>query len=303
VGELCCAQPVHLPLPPSGGNQSRKHRSNRKSPLSKGAMRSRPRVVGIEKKHPLAIRWFHWLNFPLLAVMIWSGLLIYWANDVYGVRLGGHEVVKLLPPINGADPYAPNAPQWWPKSWTEAKDAADPQSARLLYKLEYRLAEGMGWHFLFMWLFTVNGVLYVLYTSLSGEWRHLVPKKGTLKHAFQTVLHDLHIRKVPPSRQKFNGAQQIAYTSIIVMGLGSVLTGIVVYKPTQAAWLTALMGGYSVARFLHFWLMVGYVLFFLVHVAQVARAGWNNFRAMVTGRELVTADVGAEPAPAYPGGQ
>ena len=31
------------------------------------------------KKHPLAIRWFHWINFPLLALMIWSGTLIYWA--------------------------------------------------------------------------------------------------------------------------------------------------------------------------------------------------------------------------------
>ena len=32
---------------------------------------------------------------------------------------------------------------------------------------------------------------------------------------------------------------------------------------------------------------VGYVLFFLVHIVQVIRAGWNNFGAMVTGYELV----------------
>ena len=31
----------------------------------------------LEPKHPLPIRIFHWLNVPLLAVMIWSGLLIY----------------------------------------------------------------------------------------------------------------------------------------------------------------------------------------------------------------------------------
>jgi hypothetical protein len=29
------------------------------------------------------------------------------------------------------------------------------------------------------------------------------------------------------------------------------------------------------------------VLFFIVHIAQVIRAGWNNFRAMVTGYEIV----------------
>ena len=32
----------------------------------------------LEKKHLLAIRWLHWINFPLLFLMIWSRLLIYW---------------------------------------------------------------------------------------------------------------------------------------------------------------------------------------------------------------------------------
>ena len=49
-----------------------------------------------------------------------------------------------------------------------------------------------------------------------------------------------------------------------------------------------LLGGYEWARWEHFWLAVGYVLFFVIHVMQVARAGWNNFRAMVTGYEIAT---------------
>ena len=39
----------------------------------------------LHAKHPRAIRWFHWINVPLLGAMIWSGWLIYWANDVYRV--------------------------------------------------------------------------------------------------------------------------------------------------------------------------------------------------------------------------
>src|SRR4051812_36294850 len=102
--------------------------------------------VVLEKKHPLAIRWFHWLNFPLLAVMIWSGLLIYWANDVYGVRVGGTEIVRFFPPkALGVDPYSPPAPKFVPQSWTTPEDPDDPNSPRYLYKLNYRLAEGMGW--------------------------------------------------------------------------------------------------------------------------------------------------------------
>lgn len=44
--------------------------------------------VRLEHKHPWAIRWFHWINFPVLTLVIWSGLLIYWAHDVYRVGLG-----------------------------------------------------------------------------------------------------------------------------------------------------------------------------------------------------------------------
>jgi hypothetical protein len=33
-------------------------------------------------------------------------------------------------------------------------------------------------------------------------------------------------------------------------------------------------------------LTVAYVGFFLVHVAQVIRAGWNKFRAMIVGYQI-----------------
>ncbi len=71
------------------------------------------------------------------------------------------------------------------------------------------------------------------------------------------------------------------------MGAGSLITGLAIYKPAQLAWLTALCGGYSFARIIHFALTISYVAFFAVHVVQVALAGWNNFRSIVIGYELV----------------
>jgi len=211
----------------------------------------------IVKKHPLAIRWFHWINFPVLGVMIWSGLLIYWANDVYKIGFGDKTLIKFF-----------------------------PQSFYATFHIPFRLAEGMAYHFVFMWLFFFNGILYVLYTIFSGEWKYLVPKRRAWKQAFQVLLHDLHIIKTKPPQGKYNAAQQIAYTAIIVMGIGSILTGLAIYKPAQLSWLTAMFGGYKMSRIIHFALTIGYVLFFLVHVIQVIIAGWNNFRAMVTGFEV-----------------
>ena len=221
-------------------------------------MEERITVERLEAKHPRAIRWLHWINFPLLALMLWSGLLIYWANDVYRVGLGSVTVFHFFP-----DGFY-NA-----------------------LGVDHRLAEGMAWHFFLAWFFTLNGIAYVLYTAISGEWRYLVPTRQSFVDAFYVMLHDLGLRKTAPPQTKYNGAQQIAYTGIILMGAGSVVTGLAIWKSVQFGWLTTLLGGYEAARWEHFLLACGYVLFFLVHVAQVVRAGWNNFRSMVCGFEIV----------------
>jgi thiosulfate reductase cytochrome b subunit len=201
----------------------------------------------------------HWLNVPLLFGMIWSGLLIYWANDVFRIGFGGWTLFHLFP-------------DWFYET----------------FQLHHRLSEGMAWHFAIMWLLAFNGLCYVLYTFVSGEWRHLVPNRRSFREAWMVVLHDLHLSKVEPPPRKFNGAQQIAYTGVILMGAASLVTGLAIYKPTQLAWLTSLLGGYAWARWIHFWLTVGYVAFFVVHISQVIHAGWNNFRAMVTGYEITS---------------
>jgi cytochrome b subunit of formate dehydrogenase len=152
----------------------------------------------------------------------------------------------------------------------------------------------MAFHFLFMWFFTLNGILYILYTGISGQWRELAPKKNSFKEAWLVLLHDLHIRKTAPPQNKYNAAQRIAYTAIIIMGLGSVITGLAIYKPAQFYYFTWLCGGYHFARILHFALTLGYVFFFLVHVFQVIMAGWNNFRSVISGFEVVN----TEPVPA-----
>lgn len=211
----------------------------------------------IVKKHPLAIRWFHWVNFPVLGVMIWSGLLIYWANDVYKLGFGDKTLIKFF-----------------------------PQTFYETLNLKRHLAEGMAYHFVFMWLFFLNGIVYVLFTIFSGEWRYLIPNHNSFKEAWQVLLHDLHLRKTKPAQGKYNAAQRIAYSAIIIMGVGSILTGLAIYKPVQLGWLCAMFGGYKMARIIHFALTIGYVLFFVIHIIQVIIAGWNNFQAMITGFEV-----------------
>jgi thiosulfate reductase cytochrome b subunit len=206
--------------------------------------------IRLREKHPRAIRWTHWINFPILSLMIWSGILIYWADGP-------------LEPV-----FFPN----WFYNW---------------FGLDHRLADGMAFHFTLMWIFTANGIVYAFYLLFSGEWKILFPDRHSWREAILVALHDMGLRKQLPPQGKFNAAQRISYTVIFFMGIGSLLTGLAIYKPVQLYWLTWLFGGYSSARYIHFFLTMGYCAFFVVHIAQVVRAGWNNFQSMVTGFEVV----------------
>jgi hypothetical protein len=113
-------------------------------------------------KHAWPLRLIHWLNIPILAVMIWSGLLIYWAYDPYRIEIAGTVWFKFFPD--------------WFYAWL---------------RLEFSLAIGMAYHFTFAWFFALNGLAYVIYTFVSGHWRELFPTLRTPIDAFQVVLHDL----------------------------------------------------------------------------------------------------------------
>ncbi|MFD1257685.1 cytochrome b/b6 domain-containing protein [Mucilaginibacter terrae] len=212
----------------------------------------------IKEKHSVLMRWTHWVNFPLLSIMIWSGMLIYWSNDVYTISLFGHTYFKFFP-------------EWFNKA----------------LDIPAHLAKGMAFHFLFMWFFALNGLVYVAYTIISGSWRELVPHRKSFKEAWLVLLHDLHIRKMLPPQNKYNAAQRIAYTAIVLMGLGSLVTGLAIYKPVQFATITWLCGGYHASRIIHFILTIGYVIFFLIHIIQVILAGWKNFWSVISGFEVV----------------
>jgi hypothetical protein len=122
-------------------------------------------MIMVEFKHSIATRWMHWINFPLLFFMIYSGILIYWADSqheglnahrVYRIGFGDWTVVRLFP-------------SWFYNS----------------LHLKFQLARGLGYHFFFIWFFALNGVAYVLYTFLSGEWRNLAPNRRSFAEAIQ----------------------------------------------------------------------------------------------------------------------
>jgi len=216
-----------------------------------------------QKKHSLALRWMHWLNFPLLMIMMYSGMRIYWSDlqDPYAIGIGGWQLFE-----------------FWPDGVNSA------------LQLERKLAKGIAFHLTFGWFFVINGVAYMIFLSRKGEWRHIVPDVQGIRDARKTVAHDLHLTDDKPVQGKYNPAQQVTYTLVIVISALLVASGFAIYKPGQLSWLEAAFGGYDFARWVHFTSTIVLLGFFFIHIIQVVRAGWANFASMVTGYRLSRRD-------------
>ncbi|ABC82082.1 conserved hypothetical protein [Anaeromyxobacter dehalogenans 2CP-C] len=132
------------------------------------------------------------------------------------------------------------------------------------------LAGARHWHFAFAWIFTANALVYLAYFFASGAWRErLFSPRRDARNAWETVLHDLRLRRAAPSPVGlYNGMQRLVYTGVLAIAPLLVASGLAIYKPVQLPRLTALLGGYDAARAIHLGVLVALAAFLVVHVVQ-----------------------------------
>ena len=144
------------------------------------------------------------------------------------------------------------------------------------------LAGALLWHFAAMWLLMVNGLIYLITGFATGRFRRkLLPiSPGGV---ISDVKAALTFRLAHDDLSKYNYVQKLLYAGIIVVGVVIVLSGLSIWKPVQLQWLTALFGGYDVARYVHFVCMSLIVAFLIVHVVLAILVP-KSLRAMIIGR-------------------
>src|SRR5437016_7485439 len=138
------------------------------------------------------------------------------------------------------------------------------------------------WHFAAMWLLMVNGLIYLVFGFVTGRFRKkLLPitPEGVISDTKAALTGKLSHDDLT----KYNYVQKLLYAGIIVVGILIVLSGLSIWKPVQLQWLTALFGGYDVARYVHFICMAAIVAFLVVHVALAVLVP-KSLRAMIIGR-------------------
>ncbi len=144
------------------------------------------------------------------------------------------------------------------------------------------LAGALLWHFAAMWLLVVNGLVYLLLGVTTGRFRKkLVPIRPG--EVFADAKAALTGRLAHDDLSVYNAVQKLLYLGVILCGVVIVLSGLAIWKPVQLQELTALLGGYDAARYVHFFAMAAIVGFLAVHVVMALLVP-RSLRAMITGR-------------------
>jgi thiosulfate reductase cytochrome b subunit len=144
------------------------------------------------------------------------------------------------------------------------------------------LAGAIMWHFAAMWVLVINGLVYLVLGFITGRFRRKlwpITSRAVLADARAALTFKLAHNDL----STYNAVQKLLYAGVILCGVLIVLTGLAIWKPVQFQELTALFGGYDVARVIHFFAMAAIVGFLVIHIL-LALLVPKSLRAMVTGK-------------------
>ncbi|MEN5179306.1 cytochrome b/b6 domain-containing protein [Comamonas testosteroni] len=147
------------------------------------------------------------------------------------------------------------------------------------------LGGALQWHFAGMWLLALNGLAYLLLNLLTGRWaRRMFPvsPRGVLRDAWLA----LTARLSHADLGHYNQVQRAAYLFAVADLVLLVVSGLVIWKSVQFPLLRELLGGYEMARRIHFITMALLVGFIAVHIAMVVLVP-RSLLTMLLGRSTL----------------
>ena len=204
-----------------------------------------------EQRHPLSRRIAHWVMALSILTMIGSGWRIYNASPIFDFRF----------------------PEW-------ATLGGDVEMA-LARHGDPGVATAIAWHFAAMWTLVVSYLLFVLAGIVTGHFRRDFLPVGPV-----SIMRDFVSAatfRLEHRLGEYNAVQKAAYLGVLTLVAIMILSGIAIWKPVQTYPLELLFGGFQGARLVHFIVMVGIVLFILVHVGLTLIVP-RTLLAMVVGR-------------------
>jgi thiosulfate reductase cytochrome b subunit len=253
------------------------------------------------RRHSLVVRITHWINVACMLVLLLSGLQIFNAHPALYIGVQSDFDSPVLAMTARNSPTGPvgethvlghtfDTTGVLGLSTREGVPLARGFPSWLTLPSYQDLATGRRWHFLFAWLFVLNGCAYLIGSLVNRHLvRDVVPSGPELRNIGTSIWNHLRLRV--GGERGYNVLQKLAYLALIFLAVPCmVLAGMTLSPGLDAAfpWLLDLFGGRQTARTIHFIVATLLVLFVVVHVAMVLVSGAaNNLRSMITGRYAI----------------
>lgn len=173
------------------------------------------------------------------------------------------------------------------KTWTAKDDAITLSPLVGLPGGRHTIGVARHWHFLFDILFIVNGIVFVALTFATDHWRKLVPTEWAIFPRAVSCLVQYSALDLPKELggwYTFDALQQLSYFAVVfILAPLAILTGMAMSPAfdNRFKWYQKIFGNRQSARSLHFLVMVGFVVFYAVHMLMVAATGFaTNLNAI-----------------------
>ena len=219
-------------------------------------------------RHSYNVRICHWILVISFAYLVVSGVNIFLDfPELYWGKVGfqGYPAVFKL-----SD---------WGLSWEEAGAMGNRRWGR-------------NYHFLFAWVFVINGFVYLSWNLWRKQFRRkMLPRRDELNlgHLKVEIVNHLRLRRPKGDEaRRYNVLQKLSYLLVLFLLFPFMILSGLAQMPAFTAIspeLIDLFGGRQTARTLHVVATVVLMLFVIVHVIEVFVIGVvNAMRSMITGR-------------------
>ena len=213
----------------------------------------------------------HWVNFFFLVLIIRSGLSIladhprlYWNNGC-----GPDSEWIRFTPVKVPDD----------RVWTAKEDARYLNPVAGLPGYRHSVGLARCWHFITVPFFLLNGAVFIALLFFTNQWKRLVPVSWKIIPDSWNVFVHYATFKMPVEPNGFyhyNALQQISYFGVVfLLAPIAMLSGMAMSPAIENRfhWFPKLFANRQGARSVHFFVMLAYVFFIIIHVSMVAATG------------------------------
>lgn len=227
--------------------------------------------------YPSWIRITHWVNVLFITLLIRSGIEI----------LGSHPKLYRRNDSRPGTEWARFTRKTMPEDKLyDTLDEEESYSSIVALPGHKQLGLGRHWHFVSVLGWIVTGAVYVTLLFVTGQWRRYWPESWSL---FSTAWSDLLTYlsfDLPPllPGQPYDALQKLAYAAVIfLLAPFQIVTGAAQSPAVEARFprFVRLLGGRQAVRTLHFYGLIAFLAFIVVHVTMIAAWGWGSLNALM----------------------